>query len=416
PRAVASRTSVNARTWSTTAVPQVSLADEGWEDVVAPIDELRLGRSSSVAAPAAGPPLLVSGPPTIVNTAPPVAADAPLSMPPAASFLPERARDDGALPPELAAPSHGFDDVDSDAARATPAQRWRVPAEAEEDIFDEPTDTGAGSPALAAAVAAVAPTMIAAAPTVIAATPSVVPVPSTAPGVEPSVHDARTAVEVPNDAVIDRFGHGRGAALLLIVGGFAVTLLATRAERSARDEAPSALAVVDAGPVVVDAGAVVVDAGAVVVDAGAVVVDAGSVEVDAATGAGGDEGKVDSRDAPPSPYDRELKRAEAFARRGDFGRAVRAYKAALAERSDGVTAHLGLGAAYYELDNLTAAMLHLERARVLDPQDPQVYVLLGAVYQSAGRRGDAIKAYEKFLKLAPGGKMATDVRAILRDL
>jgi tetratricopeptide (TPR) repeat protein len=164
----------------------------------------------------------------------------------------------------------------------------------------------------------------------------------------------------------------------------------------------------------------------VVDDAGSVL-DAGAPPNTTGSTAGGG-GAVDASAAPtdgrgttgPDPdqtaYDRELQRAEGFARRGDFGRSVRAYKAAIALRGDSVTAHLGLGEAYYELDNLTAALLHLERARVLAPRDPQVYVLLGAVYQSAARRTDAIQAYERYLALAPDGKMATDVRAILRGL
>jgi tetratricopeptide (TPR) repeat protein len=95
---------------------------------------------------------------------------------------------------------------------------------------------------------------------------------------------------------------------------------------------------------------------------------------------------------------------------------VRAYKAALALRADSVTAHLGIGEAYYELDNLDAALTHLERARVLAPGDPQVFVLLGAAYQSAERPADAIAAYERYLTLAPEGRMSHDVRAILRSL
>ena len=95
---------------------------------------------------------------------------------------------------------------------------------------------------------------------------------------------------------------------------------------------------------------------------------------------------------------------------------MRAYKAALTVDKDGVAAHLGLGNAYYELDTLDAALFHLERARALAPKDAQVYVLLGAAYQSANRSSDAVTAYERYLELAPDGKFARDVRGILKGL
>ncbi len=126
---------------------------------------------------------------------------------------------------------------------------------------------------------------------------------------------------------------------------------------------------------------------------------------------------------PPAPVDdaattyaKHLKAGDAFAAKGDFGRSVRAYKAAIAVNGNGVAAHLGLGNAYYELDTLNPAIVHLEKARALSPNDPQVHVLLGTAYQSAGRTTDAIKSYERYLALAPDGKFARDVRGILKGL
>jgi tetratricopeptide (TPR) repeat protein len=117
-----------------------------------------------------------------------------------------------------------------------------------------------------------------------------------------------------------------------------------------------------------------------------------------------------------SRYARQLKAADAFAARGDHQRSIKAYKAALALNPDGVAAHLGLGNAYYEIDALDAAILHLEKARQLAPRDPQAYVLLGTAYQSANRVADAITAYERYLQLAPEGRFARDVRGILKGL
>ena len=115
-------------------------------------------------------------------------------------------------------------------------------------------------------------------------------------------------------------------------------------------------------------------------------------------------------------YAQQLKIAEGLAQRADFGRAVRAYKAALTAMPNGLAAHLGLGNAYYELNSLNDALTHLERARSIAPRDPQVHVLLGAAYQSSGRTTDAVEAYERYLALAPDGKFARDVRGILRGI
>jgi hypothetical protein len=115
-------------------------------------------------------------------------------------------------------------------------------------------------------------------------------------------------------------------------------------------------------------------------------------------------------------YVRQLKAADALAAKGRHGRSVKAYKAALVVNPDGVAAHLGLGNAYYELDSLDAALVHLEKARKLAPDDPQVYVLLGTAYQSANRTAEAVSAYERYLVLAPDGRFARDVRGILKSL
>ncbi len=65
---------------------------------------------------------------------------------------------------------------------------------------------------------------------------------------------------------------------------------------------------------------------------------------------------------------------------------------------------------------MNEALEHLERARALNGKDPQVFLLLGAVYQTVGRKSDAVGAYERYLKLAPSGKFARDVGAILDNL
>jgi CheY-like chemotaxis protein len=125
---------------------------------------------------------------------------------------------------------------------------------------------------------------------------------------------------------------------------------------------------------------------------------------------------VDPEEAKERKYADLLQKANTYTKKGQFSKSIRQFKAALALKGDSAAAHLGLGNAYYELNSIDASLVHLERARKLNPDDPQVYVLLGAVYQSAGRPKDAIGAYEKYLQLAPSGKFARELKSVISGL
>jgi Flp pilus assembly protein TadD len=56
------------------------------------------------------------------------------------------------------------------------------------------------------------------------------------------------------------------------------------------------------------------------------------------------------------------------------------------------------------------------RASFLDPSCADAYLLIGSVEQSAGRTSAARTAYESYLRLAPHGLHADELRAILRKL
>ena len=251
------------------------------------------------------------------------------------------------------------------------------------------------------------------------------------------IHTARTAVDLEPPPARNWTTVALGAAGFCAVMVVAMLLTEAWLDAGAAPDAGQGHAAVDAGaPRATDAGATLVvggadagraDAGTHVaaglpagLDAGSrpAVPDAGlaiATAPDAGTrvAATPDAGLAED---PEARYAGHLKSADAAARAGAFAKAVREYKAALALKPSSVAAQLGLGNAYYELDTLDAARTHLERARALAPKDPQVYLLLGAVYQSAGSRDDAIGAYQKYLELAPGGKFARDVQNILKGL
>ena len=77
---------------------------------------------------------------------------------------------------------------------------------------------------------------------------------------------------------------------------------------------------------------------------------------------------------------------------------------------------LGLGTARLDGGDLAGAITAFERARQLAPEDPRTVLLLGTAYQLSGDRRAARRAYETYLRLAPSGEHAAEVRALLKHL
>ena len=76
-------------------------------------------------------------------------------------------------------------------------------------------------------------------------------------------------------------------------------------------------------------------------------------------------------------------------------------------------AHVGLANCYFETNDTRHAVDHAQAAVKLDPTYARAWLLLGSIYQSQNKRASARQAYEKYLKLAPNGEFAHDVRVIL---
>jgi hypothetical protein len=71
--------------------------------------------------------------------------------------------------------------------------------------------------------------------------------------------------------------------------------------------------------------------------------------------------------------------------------------------------------AHAELDrgNFSRAGRWARKALALDPKLPEAYAYLGFVEDQAGRRDEAMRAYRSYLKLAPEGMYADDLKAIV---
>lgn len=80
------------------------------------------------------------------------------------------------------------------------------------------------------------------------------------------------------------------------------------------------------------------------------------------------------------------------------------------------TAHLDLGIAYSQVDDLERAEASIKRALELNPRHPVAYNELGIVYRKSGRFDKARKSYEKALSLYPDFHFAQRNLAILCDV
>jgi Flp pilus assembly protein TadD len=73
-----------------------------------------------------------------------------------------------------------------------------------------------------------------------------------------------------------------------------------------------------------------------------------------------------------------------------------------------------LAQAELERGRFSKAAAHARRAVALDPNLAEAYAYLGFAQSEAGRKREALTAYRQYLELAPRGRYAEDVRAIVR--
>lgn len=80
-------------------------------------------------------------------------------------------------------------------------------------------------------------------------------------------------------------------------------------------------------------------------------------------------------------------------------------------------AHTGLGLLYEEKGQYEDAAASFEAAIAqLYDTESALYHLIGAVYEKLERNADAVTAYQKYLDLAPNGKLAPAIRSTIEQL
>ncbi|HEX8633410.1 MAG TPA: tetratricopeptide repeat protein [Pyrinomonadaceae bacterium] len=98
--------------------------------------------------------------------------------------------------------------------------------------------------------------------------------------------------------------------------------------------------------------------------------------------------------------------------------AVEAYGRAIREaRGFQPEAHTGLGIIYEEEGRYeAAAAAYLKAVAQLSDTEPVLYELLGRVYERQEKYKEAVAAYEKYLSLAPQGKLAPAIESVIEQL
>lgn len=128
-------------------------------------------------------------------------------------------------------------------------------------------------------------------------------------------------------------------------------------------------------------------------------------------------GPADSPVASPSPAELRQRCIEANADGRGKARAVTAAcRPALAVRPKDAEILVILARADLDRGRLAEARVLARKALAADPTHADAYVYLGTAEQAAGKLEEARGAYQKYIELAPDGRYAREIRAILSNL
>ncbi len=92
-------------------------------------------------------------------------------------------------------------------------------------------------------------------------------------------------------------------------------------------------------------------------------------------------------------YEESMRTAAEFSSRADWPNAIKAYRAALQEYPNDVSALVGLAAVYFELEQYQSTIRALQRALKLQPANQQALNKMGEVFEHLGQDNQAAKTY-----------------------
>ncbi len=96
---------------------------------------------------------------------------------------------------------------------------------------------------------------------------------------------------------------------------------------------------------------------------------------------------------------------------GQFGKAVEAYKVAIAMNPGEIMNYVQIGKALGMMQKIQEGLTYLKQAEQIDPNDPDLLATLGITYAQTGELGLAISYFEKVLSRDPSNKQIADYLA-----
>lgn len=125
-----------------------------------------------------------------------------------------------------------------------------------------------------------------------------------------------------------------------------------------------------------------------------------------------------ARRARPATAEASAVEGRIYRAQGDHEAAIKSFTRAIHEaRGTQPEAYTGLALIYEAEEKHPEAIKHFTRAIAqLDDTEPVLYQLLGAAYEQTEQYKEAVTAYEKYLQLAPDGRLASALRSMIDQL
>jgi CheY-like chemotaxis protein len=136
--------------------------------------------------------------------------------------------------------------------------------------------------------------------------------------------------------------------------------------------------------------------------------------------AAADMAQVAAVTVKPATDDKEyaalLAEGRALYKKGQAKKAMVPLEKAVSINASGDEALVVLANCHLDRGNMEKAVAAAQLAVAANPENAEAYLVVGAVQQQKGHNPEARTAYEKYLKLAPKGEFAGEIRSILASL
>lgn len=125
-----------------------------------------------------------------------------------------------------------------------------------------------------------------------------------------------------------------------------------------------------------------------------------------------------ARRARPANAEASAVEGRIYRAQGDHEAAIRSFTRAIREaKGTQPESYTGLALIYEAEEKHPEAIKHFTRAIAqLDDTEPVLYQLLGSAYEQTEQYKEAVTAYEKYLELAPDGRLASALRSVIDQL